>query len=96
MKGHRRLKTTLVALGCAVALAAVPAGATPAGEDGEHTTTVCHVTNSQKKPWVAVTVDVAAFDGEGKRDHTRHESRDGRIDFELGETGECADGPQDD
>ncbi|NOY56512.1 MAG: hypothetical protein GXP34_11065 [Actinobacteria bacterium] len=57
-----------------------PVSATPPGEDGSHKVTICHVTNSVSNPWVIVEVDVAAFDGAGANDHTRHISQDGRRD----------------
>jgi len=56
---------------CATALA-LPAAATP-GDD--HKVTICHVTNSEKNPYVVIEVDVAAFDGEGVNDHTQHENK---------------------
>ena len=84
----------LLALGCAVALAAVPASATPSVDGEDHTITICHVTNSAKKPWVQITVDRAAFDGAGDDDHSHHVSRDGRTDFAL-DAGETCPDPQD-
>lgn len=95
MNGHRRLKTSLLAIGCAVALAAVPANATPSENGEDHTVTLCHVTNSAKNPWVQITVDIAAFDGEGANDHTHHVSKDGREDYILEDGATCSENPED-
>jgi len=65
-----------------------PASATRPDEDGTHKVTICHVTNSTSNPWVIIEVDVAAFDGAGANDHSRHISRDGRSDV-LATGGEC-------
>jgi CDGSH-type Zn-finger protein len=81
----------LIAAGTVVAATAliVPAAsATPA--DGDHQVTICHVTNSAVKPYVVITVDVAAFDGEGANDHTRHMSKDNRVDLPY-VNGQCQD-----
>jgi hypothetical protein len=74
---------------CATALA-LPAAATP-GDD--HKVTICHVTNSEKNPYVMIEVDFAAFDGEGVNDHKRHENKSGDVDVEFDfVTGLCDDG----
>jgi ABC-type sugar transport system substrate-binding protein len=76
-RGRLIAATSVAAL--LMALWAIPAGATPA-DDGEHQVTICHVTESAGNPYVLITVDVAAFDGEGNNDHTHHVAKDGRID----------------
>ena len=84
----RRLGAALITVVLAAGLAALPATATPKDDAGEHTVTICHVTNSASNPYVLLTVDVAAFDGEGKNDHTHHMSKDSRVDV-LAEDGAC-------
>ena len=92
--GSKTVFRGLIAAGLLAAALAAPATATPADEAGEHKVTICHVTNSPTNPYVIITVDVAAFDGEGKNDHSHHESKDGRRDFVLvGDS--CEDGPTD-
>jgi hypothetical protein len=87
----RNLRKILTVIGVGVALTAVvapPTAATPKDADGNHKITICHVTNSQKRPFVIINIDVAAFDGEGKNDHTHHVSKDGRVDVPFVD-GEC-------
>ena len=48
---------------------------------------LCHVTASASNPYVLIEVAPAAFDGEGKNDHTRH-VQDGRVDV-LAIDGTC-------
>jgi ABC-type sugar transport system substrate-binding protein len=67
----------------AVAVLAAPAAATPPDENGEHKVTICHFTNSDINQWVVIEVDVAAFDGYGANDHTRH----GDVEWESGACG---------
>ncbi len=85
MGTHKRLVRTLATLMTVSALALViafPASATPSS-DGDHTVTICHVTESAGNPYVLLTVDVAAFDGEGNNDHSHHVAKDGRVDVEA-------------
>ena len=82
MRRPARLRKLVVLLSTFVfagLLLAGPATATPK-EAGEHKVTICHVTNSVENPYVVIEVDVAAFDGEGKNDHTHHVAKDGRVD----------------
>lgn len=84
-KFDKRLGRLLLAAGLLTAALAVPAAAT-SGDD--HQVTICHVTNSETNTFVVITVDVAAFDGEGANDHSHHVSKDGRVD-EIYDGGEC-------
>ena len=91
MRRNRTASRILATASAGLVLALVstlPASATPKGEDDSHKTTICHVTNSQRNPYVIIEIDVSAFDGEGKTDHTHHVSKDGRIDV-LYADGEC-------
>lgn len=91
-RGPTLRRVASIALGavCATVLA-FPAGATMPDEDGDHTVTICHVTNGTNE-WVVIDVDVAAFDGEGDSDHRHHVSNDGRTDFLAPASGVCDDG----
>ena len=60
--GLRRIASVALGAVC-VAVLAFPAGATMPDEYGDHTVTICHVTNGTNE-WVVIEVDVAAFDGE--------------------------------
>ncbi len=86
----RRLGAAFTTAVAVAGLLALPATATPKDASGEHTVTICHVTNSASNPYVLITVDVAAFDGEGTNDHTHHMSKDGRVDV-VSTDGTCPD-----
>jgi ABC-type sugar transport system substrate-binding protein len=75
-----RIKRVLLAVGLLTAVLAIPAAATPDDGDG-HTVTICHVTNSETNEFTVITVDVAAFDGEGANDHTHHVNKFGNSDI---------------
>ncbi|MCP3974299.1 MAG: hypothetical protein GY720_07390 [bacterium] len=79
---EKRLSRVLAAAGLLTVVLAVPALATPDDGDG-HTVTICHVTNSATNQFNVITVDVAAFDGEGSNDHSHHENRFGNVDHEF-------------
>ncbi len=91
--GRRWIRAALAA-GLLAALAVAPAAATPDTGDG-HQVTICHVTSSEGNPYVVITVDVAAFDGDGSNDHTHHVANDGRTDVEYDALLGC-DEPTDD
>ncbi len=92
----RRIGRLLTAAALVAPFLVVPsASATPRDAAGDHQVTICHVTNSATNPFVVITVDVAAFDGEGRNDHTLHLSKDGRVD-ELFVDGVCGGSPWDD
>lgn len=85
----------LVAAGAVVAapLLTIPgASATPADPAGSHQITICHVTNSAHNPYVVITIDVAAFDGQGRSDHAHHISKVGRVDLPY-VGGQCGQPP---
>lgn len=71
----KRLKYIVAATATALAVlasVALPklAGAIPV--DNEDNVTICHRTNSVKNPYVRITVDQSAVDGEGNNDHSNH------------------------
>lgn len=86
-------RTRIAIAVAAAALFALPsiATATPANDDGTHQVTICHVTESEGNPYVMITVDVAAFDGEGANDHSHHVAKDGRMDKVHVEGTDCGD-----
>ncbi len=95
MRIGTRTRRVLAASAIVAPLLVMPAAsATPDHGDG-HTVTICHVTNSATNPFVVITVDVAAFDGEGHNDHTQHLSKDGRTDA-LYIDGVCGGDPKPD
>ena len=79
MSRTTRTAGSVLVVSALAALLVAPASATPP-VDGEHQVTICHVTESEGNPYVLITVDVAAFDGEGANDHSHHEAKDGRVD----------------
>ena len=73
-----------VSVGVVLALVSThPASAAPKGGDDSDKITICHVTNSQRNPYVVIEIDASAFDDVGKRDHAHHVSKDGRVDFQI-------------
>jgi len=91
MREARAGRIAVAVLGTGLLVAAIGGGAlaTSDDENGEHTVRICHVTESDGNPYVEMTVDVAAFDGEGSSDHTHHVAKDGRMDVQLAEGESC-------
>ncbi|MGZ4638668.1 MAG: DUF7927 domain-containing protein [Actinomycetes bacterium] len=61
----------LVVLAATMPYTAGAASATNTNQS-DHKVTICHRTHSESNPYVTITVDVAAVDGEGNNDHTSH------------------------
>ncbi len=79
----KKRKLALFVAAVAVVGAASPApGRAQPPAHGDHKVTICHVTGSARNPWVVITIDRAAWDGNGANDHTHHE-KNGRSDHEL-------------
>lgn len=62
----KRFIAALFTVGLGLTMAAPIAGAT------NDKVTICHRTNSDKNPYVLITVSAKAVDGEGNNDHTHH------------------------
>lgn len=67
--GSRLMPVPFIALAAA---ALVGVGPTLATEGDPHKVTICHATHSETNPYVQITVDHAAVDGEKNNDHSHH------------------------
>ncbi len=65
----RLIRVPFIAL---AAVALVGVGPTLATEGDPHKVTICHATHSETNPYVEITVDHAAVDGEKNNDHSHH------------------------
>lgn len=92
---RRKLSLVVAAVAVVGAISTTPGLATPPGAGGDHKVTICHVTGSERNPWVIITVDRAAWDGDGANDHTRHVKGD-RQDHELQPGARCGYVPEPD
>lgn len=59
-------------IGAAIAALGVVGIVVPASATPQEKVTICHRTNSDSNPYVLITVNGNAVDGEGKNDHTHH------------------------
>ena len=96
----RRILLTIVSMVTLVlglmgpAMATKP-GSDPGLEDG-HKITICHVTNSATNPYVVITIDIAAWEGDGDVRHSPDHhvnSKTGDVDKVWSPETGCEDGP---
>jgi hypothetical protein len=96
---RRRLLTfvstvVLVVLGVTAPALATKPGTDPDLEDG-HKITICHVTNSATNPYVVITIDIAAWEGDGDERHSPDHhvnSKTGDVDRVWSPETGCEDG----
>ena len=68
---HRTKKIAVTAMAATLLMAGGVSSAQAARGDNEKIT-ICHRTNSDRNPYVKITVSKKAADGEGRNDHTHH------------------------